>query len=120
MNENRDPRLQDLFARSQQELDGEAFTKSMMARTRFQRYRAPILLSGIALVVAICTLLFTPSLLEFVLLVTEVLTRTLLDLGNGWLAWVFLPINNIASLLILSGKAMLMGWKSISRAGYTN
>jgi len=118
--EDQDPRLQALFAEARQELDGEEFTAGMMARTRLQRYRLPILLSGFALVVTVCALIFTSSLLEFVLLVTQVLTTTLVDLGEGWLAWAFSPINNIASLLILSGKAMHMGWKLITRANYTN
>ena len=120
MKESQDPRLQALFAGYQQELDGEEFTTSMLARTRLQRYRVPLTFFGIALVVVVCALIFAPSLLDFVLLITQALTTPLIDLGNGWAAWAFSPINNIASLLILGGRAMFLGWKFITRATFTN
>jgi hypothetical protein len=120
MKEDQNNHLQTLFAEVREDLDGEAFTAGMMAQTRFQRYRVPIMISGIALVVVVCAVLFAPSLLDFVLLITQVLTTTLIDLGEGWLAWIFSPINNIASLLILSGRALFVGWKLITRATYSN
>jgi len=43
----------------------------------------------------------------------------LVDLGEGWLALVFMPVNNIASLFIVSAKAIHLGWKKIIGASFT-
>ena len=48
----------------------------------------------------------------------QALTTTLIDLGDGWLAWVFSPVNNIAALLVLFVKAIRVGRKRIIGASY--
>jgi len=120
MTEQRDPHLQALFANARQELDGEAFTTGMMAKTRLQRYRVPAMIAGVAVLVIVCAILLAPSLLTFALLTAQTLTTNLVELGDGWLGLALSPINNIASLLILGTKLSLMGWKVVSRTNYTN
>ena len=121
MDEERDPILQKLFAESQHELDGEAFTASVMTRSRFLRYQRLLPWLGGALALAVSLLLLVP-LQEFgvliALFVTDILTITLFDLGEGWLALVFSPVNNIASLIVLGVKALRMGRKKIIGASY--
>jgi len=39
---------------------------------------------------------------------------TLVNLGEGWVALVFLPVHNIASLAVLIAKGALMGWKKLT------
>ena len=123
--EDRDPLLQTLFAESEQvaesaqELDAEAFTARVMAGTRFMRYRALAPWGGAALAIAAgAWYLGVP--LEIAQLVAQVLTTTLMDLGEGWLAWVFSPINNVAALLALFAKALRIGRKKIRRLSYAS
>ncbi len=119
MADDRDPLLQTLFAEAQHDLDGEAFTAQVMAQTRNLRYRLAAGLSCLALVLAACAWFFAIPL-EVAQLITQVLTISLIDLGDSWLAWAFSPINNIASLLVLSVKAIRMGKKKITSATYAN
>ena len=121
MDEERDPILQNLFAESQHDLDGAAFIASVMARSRFLRIRRFLPWIGGTLALLVGLLLLVP-LQEFgvliALYVTDVLTITLVDLGEGWLALVLSPVNNIASLIVLGVKALRMGRKKIVGASY--
>ena len=36
--------------------------------------------------------------------------------GEGWLALAFMPVNNIASLSVLTAKLALMAWKRLTGA----
>jgi hypothetical protein len=114
MTDHRDPLLQTLFAEAQQELDGEAITARIMAKTRNRRNL--LVAGGIISSLVLLTgawLVFAVPLLEFALLVTQGLSMTLVDLGEGWLALVFLPVNNIASLLVITVKAIRILQKKI-------
>jgi len=117
MTEARDPLLQSLFERARQDLDGADLTARVMSRTR----KRLLLLAGaagataLAVALAAWSLLAMP-LLEFAVLTSQFLTDPLLDLGQGWLALVFLPVNNIASLAVLAGKLALVGWKKLTGA----
>ena len=120
MTEDRDPLLQSLFAESQQDLDGDIFVANVMRGTRRQRYRLIAGATGIALVLAITTWQLALPLQNFAQLLAQALTITLVDLGDSWLAWLFAPINNVASLLILSIKAIRSGKKRIVGASFVN
>ena len=117
MTDDRDPRLQALFAEAQHALDGETFTARVMARSRFLRYRALSLWGGMAFVLA-AGAWYLAIPLEVAQLLAQALTTTLIDLGDGWLAWVFSPVNNIAALLVLFVKAIRVGRKRIIGAAY--
>ena len=121
MTESYDPLLQNLFAEARQELDGEVLTSRVMAKTR--RFRYLLLTSGISavlLILAVAWLIFAIPLLEFAVLLSQGLTMTLIDLGEGWLALVLMPVNNIASLCVISAKAIHLGWKKILNASFSN
>lgn len=115
MAELHDARLESLFAEAKCDLEGDAITAQVMNRTR---NRLITLLGGGALlglaVLLIGWYVFAGPLLEFAVLVSEFLTNPLVDLGEGWLALVFLPVNNIASILVLSTKVLLLGWKKLT------
>ena len=49
-------------------------------------------------------LYITLPLQEFALLISQILTSSLIDLGEGWLTFFLAPINNIASILVVGGK----------------
>jgi hypothetical protein len=113
MTDDRDPLVQNLFAEAEQELAAEVFTSNVLAHTRALRYRlvAGWSTAGLALVF-IAWLLGIPQ--ELPQLVAQSLTMTLVDLGESWLAWLISPINNIASLIVLSVKALRICMKKLS------
>ncbi|MGB5486683.1 MAG: hypothetical protein WBN06_04795 [Lysobacterales bacterium] len=117
--DNQDQLLQSVFAEARQDLDGEALTARVMAKTRRLLY---LLAAGgltLAAFVLVGTwLIFGLSLLEFAVLISQFLTMTLVDLGEGWLALVFMPVNTIASLFIVTAKAIHLGWKKMVGASF--
>lgn len=119
MTDDRDPILQSLFAEAQLDLEGKEFTALVMAQSNRLRNR------GIGIAACIALLLATGAWflaipLEIAELITQVLTITLIELGDSWVAWMFSPINNLASLLILGAKAMHMVHKKVVGASYAN
>ena len=119
--DNQDQLLQSVFAEARQELDDEAITNRIMARTRRVLYMlaAGVLSLAVALLAGVW-LIFGIPLLEFAVLISQFLTMTLIDLGEGWLALVFMPVNNIASLLVIGAKAIHLGWKKVRSFSFSN
>lgn len=115
MAEYRDPKLESLFSEAKRDLEGEAITAQVMARTR---NRLVTMLAGGALLGITALLVgwyvFAGPLLDFALLVSQFLTNPLIDLGEGWLALVFMPVNNAASITVALGKLSLMAWKKLT------
>lgn len=119
MTDNTDQLLQSAFADARQELDGEALTKRVLAKTRQMLYL--LATGGIALALVLLAgvwLILGMPLLEFAVLISQFLATALIDLGEGWLALVFMPVNSVASLVIVTAKAIHMGWKKISGASF--
>ncbi|MCZ6889646.1 MAG: hypothetical protein O7H39_14230 [Gammaproteobacteria bacterium] len=119
MTDDRDPVLKSLFAESQHDLDGEAFTARVMDRTRYLRYRTLAVWGSVGLALAVGASLFAVPL-QTAQLIAEVLTTALIDLGDGWLAWVLSPVNSVAALLAVSVKAIRVCRKKIITASYAN
>ncbi|MDH3903860.1 MAG: hypothetical protein OEU84_02010 [Xanthomonadales bacterium] len=118
---NQDQILQSAFAEARQDLDDKALTASIIAKTRKLFY----LLAGGAVAVAILLLtgtwlIFGLPLLEFAVLISQFMTMALFDLGEGWLALALMPINNIASLVVISAKAIHLGWKKLIGGSFTH
>ena len=115
MTEHLDQSLQAVFREAERELEGETITSEVMARTR---NRLLFMAGGgatLALVVLLAGwLILSVPLLEFAILVSNVLTHPLFDLGQGWLGLVFLPVNNLASVLVLSTRVALTAWKKLT------
>ena len=118
MADDRDPFLESLFAEAKAELDGESFTSEAIAQP--QRLKHRLLAGGVcvALLLGLCVWQLALPVQEFALLFTQVLGTSLLELGDGTLAWILSPVNNIASGLILLGKIVRVGWKRITAATY--
>ena len=115
MTEYRDPTIEKLFREAQRELADEAITERVMAGTRQRLVRmAALALAGSVVVLLVAWYLFAGPLLEFAVLISQFLTNPLIDLGEGWLALVLLPINNIASILVLTTKVSLLAWKKLT------
>ncbi|MEE4216144.1 MAG: hypothetical protein V2I48_00880 [Xanthomonadales bacterium] len=115
MTELRDPLLQTLFNEAKQDVVDEALTAQILAHTRNRYYTligGGVLVSLAVLLLA--WLVFAMPLLEFAVLVSQFFTNPLVELGEGWLALAFMPVNNIASLSVLLAKASLMAWKKLT------
>lgn len=115
MTEHRDPALEPLFEQANRELEGDALTARVMARTR---NRLAMMVGGAALVTVVAALIawqiFAMPMLEFAVMVTQFLGNPLFDLGDGWLGFIFLPINNLASLFVLTARGVMLGWKKLT------
>jgi len=118
MTDERDPRLQALFADTQGELDGEEFVTRVMAQTRKPKQLLIAGLAGLTLLLIAGIWLFSLPAFAITQVIATALTTTLIDLGEGWLAWILSPINNIASLLILSLKGLRMIQKKVRGVSY--
>ena len=120
MTDGRDQLLQTAFAEARQDLDGEAITARVIARTRNLLY--VLVAGGISVALALLAgvwLVFGIPLLEFAVLTSRVLTTALFDLGEGWLALAFMPVKNIAGLLVLTARALHLGWKKLVRGSWS-
>ena len=120
MTGNRDQLLQSMFAEARRDLDGEALTARIMTKTNRLLYL--LVAGGISLALMVLTgvwLMFGIPLLEFALLISQVLAMGLFALGEGWLAVVFMPVNNIASLLVITARGLHLTWKKINAASFT-
>lgn len=115
MTEYRDPKLESLFSEAQREFKGEELTAQVMALTRnrlFSMAAGGALLGLVAMLVG--WYVFSGPLLDFAILVSHFITNPIIDLGEGWLALVFMPVNNLASITVALGKLSLMGWKKLT------
>lgn len=118
MTDDLDPILHDLFDEAGQELDGEAFTARVMARSRFARGRVVAGWLGAAAILLVCAVLLVPPLQDLAGFFARGLTTALIDLGDGWWALVFSPINSVAGVLVISFKLARMGITRIRSASY--
>jgi hypothetical protein len=115
MTKYREPDLHSLFDQANRELEGERITARVVAQTRTRvMTRAVLALVVMLLSLLVAWQLLALPLLEFAVLVSQLLTNPLVDLGEGWVALAFLPVNNLASLLVLSTKGVLIAWKKLT------
>jgi len=102
--EDRDLQLQAIFNNSRPELISDDFTEAVLRRTRRHQklLLLPWLLATIAVLLGIW--LFSVPLPEIAVQISQILTASLFDLGDGWFAWALLPVNNIGSVLMVIYK----------------
>lgn len=120
MTENNEINLQTLFAAEQGEIEANGFVAEVMNKTRFLRYRLPALLGALAMVVVALAMLLAPSLQGFALTVAYGMGATLVDLGEGWLAFFLLPVNTVGGLLVVVAKAVRMVQKKFFGGAFLN
>jgi hypothetical protein len=120
MTNERDPVLSSLFASSIVDQDDKEFTEHVVAKTRSFRYKIVAGLLAVALVLVAFAWIFSLPVQEILQLITQGLTTRLADLGDGWPAWILAPINNVASVLVLSLKAIRMLRKKIISTSYVS
>lgn len=113
MTDERDPLLQSLFAESVPTIDAEEFTGRVMTKTYALRQKLITagLIAGTLLILYIW--MFGVPLQDFVLLITQFLSKNIIDIGNSWLALAVSPLNSVAGLLALALKGILTVQKKL-------
>ena len=120
MSEEQDPRLQALFAEANESLDDTEFTKRVVKQTqkrKVQWYLAGAL--ALIVVLAIASQFILP-LQSVAMVLTQVLSIELVNLGENTVSWFLTPINNLATLLVVLGKGLRMSWNKVRQASYAN
>jgi len=120
MSEQRDPRLQALFAEANESYADNDFTKQVMLLTRkrkIQWYFAIVIAAAVALVVASQ---FLQPLQTVALLLTDVLSIELIDLGDSPAAWFLTPINNLATVIVILAKGLRTSWRKVQQVSFAN
>jgi Ca2+/Na+ antiporter len=112
MTDERDPRLSLLFAESQDPLDEEAFIEQVLERTRNIKYRISAAIALIVLIIA-TSAWYLSIPIELAQILAQVLTTSVVELGSGWLGLILSPINNMGGLIVISVKALRVGWKKM-------
>ncbi len=113
MADERNPTLEALFAEPAAELADDAFVNEVMTQTRIRKYWLLASLASAALIVVLVAWTYSEPALQLARMLTQALTVSLFDVGDGWLAWILLPVNSVAGLLVLIAKAARMAWKRI-------
>jgi hypothetical protein len=109
MSNEHDPRLQALFAQAAESLDEEDIASHVVAAARRRRCLTWVAGFAALLLALLATrLLLAIPLLEFAVLISTLLTTSLVDLGEGWLALALLPVNSFAGLFALLLRAALL------------
>jgi len=101
MNNDRDPALQALFTETKEELTGKAFTAQTMGEIDKLRRRAVIGWTCIGLALLVLAALLAAALQDAVLLLTQGLNLSLVNLENRWLAQILSPVNSVAGVVAL-------------------
>ena len=99
MNDERDPVLESLFVQAERELVDDTYTADVMAMV--EKRRRNVTIGRLAIVVVIITfeLLLSAPLQNSVGVLTQVLSTTLIELENEWVASAVGPLNSIAGLI---------------------
>ena len=85
MSNERDPLLESLFAQASDELNDIDFVENVMAQVAKRRRNVLLARIGLVLLLAAFELLLSAPLQNSVGIITEALSRSLLDIGNEWL-----------------------------------
>lgn len=106
-NDDRDPLLGKLFADAEQDMDADAFTATVTARTETLRHRKivrRICLLGVLALVGI-------PLQDYGLALSQVLVEHVFRIDNALLAELLAPIDTVGGLL----SAMLLALRGLHR-----
>ena len=113
MTDDRDPTLQALFADAQQDLRDDPFAEQVMEKVARLKRRRALGWIGVDLLLVVCVWLLAEPLQNAVYLIMPRLTTILVELENRLLAEILLPVNNVASVLVLGLMALRSAYRRI-------
>jgi len=102
----RDPQLQALFAAARRDLPDEGFTDAVMDRVSGLKQRQAIGRIGIDLLLVLLAWLLAEPLQAAVVAMMPGLMASLFEIDNRLLADLLLPVNNVASAVLLAMVAL--------------
>lgn len=111
MNDRRDAALQALFNESQEDLQDDRFSAQVMVRIDRLKRRKGLGLIGIELLLVLVVWLLSEPLQSAVHSVMPSLMSSLIELDNGVLAELLLPVNNFASILLLAAIGLRSAYR---------
>ena len=115
MTNDRDAVLLELFTEADTALEGGAFTESVLKRTYGLVIRLGLVAAAVVTVVLASALVMGLSPWLVAQQLSNVLTTSLIEMGEGWMAWVLAPINSIGGALIIAAKGARMLYKRVLR-----
>lgn len=118
MADDRNQNLQNLFTETGRELDGDVFTTQVLSQIYSRRHKVIAVAAGVMVILMAMVWMFSAPLQESVMLVAQGLATPLVDLGDYRLAWLFTPVNNLASLLVLIVKIIRIVRKRLGGASF--
>lgn len=119
MSGSRDEFLESAFARAEQPLVDPGLAETVLQRARSRRlWRLGLGLTVVAALALVAWLSLGVTLLQFGLLFSELVTQSLVDLGEGWLALLLMPLNSVGGLLAIMTKAGLALRKRFLNASF--
>ncbi len=120
MTDDRDPYLQTLFAEDQPSLPAEDFVDAVMART-YRLKRNLYVTFGTLVAAFFATAWFAGwPLLSIISSLGGILGMELVSFGDSTIGWVLLPVNNLATILALIWRLVLMAWNRAESASYVS
>ena len=120
MNEDRDPALQALFAEANDDLDPNPFTSNVMEHVSNRKVSLLIRVGAVLAALIAILVLLPVDLLSLSVLIVQGFATEIVSLGNGYAAWILAPINNVASVIVLSFKGVRMAIKRARTANYAS
>ncbi len=109
MTDERDPTLQKLFDVASQDMSDTAFVDEVMLRIDKLRRRVVIVWAAAGLLLLPVGWLLAAPLQDTVLLLSQILPKSLVELDEGLAAQMFAPINSfsaIAAVAILGSRVL--------------
>ena len=111
MNDDLDPKIQILFANSNQDLANDGFAEQVMAKANKNRRVRMASWTGIGLAVVLLAWLTAAPMQDMTFLISRELTTSLVQQSDGWLLQILAPVNSVAGLLALC----LLGLQAVLR-----
>ena len=112
MNNDKDHRLEALFAEAATEVPDERFTVGVMGRVDRMRYRVMLAWVAAALVMLLCAWLLAGPVMHAVDMMLGLLPRTWLELDNRVAAVFLAPINSIGAI---AGLALFVVYRLVRK-----
>ncbi len=113
MTDQLDSNLTRLFAEAEQDLTDPNFTKDVMVKMRKTAVAQKAGMWGGILAALTIVWIFSKSLQLMGQLIIQTLSHPIVTINNQDLAWIFLPVNNLACLLLLVGMAFILLQRNI-------
>ena len=108
MSDERDPLIQSLFDRAQEDMPGDDFAGMIMSRIDRQRRRKMMGWLLLYATLLLCAVLLAPALTAAFAAVSSILPASLIEADERLIAQILSPVNSVAALLAFS--AFLAYW----------